>query len=58
MQDWDRMVMILIGGGVAVYTCIPGWRFWRQQQTRAAIGTFLLAVATVALPFALVAFGQ
>lgn len=57
MQDWDRLVMVLIGGVVAAYTGYGGWRFWRQQEKGAAIGAFVLAVTTLALPIALAIFG-
>lgn len=57
MQDWDRLAMILINGGVAIYTGYTGWRSWQAQQKGAAIGAFLLAAATAALPLLLVAYG-
>jgi uncharacterized membrane protein len=58
LQNWDRLVMILIGGGVAVYSGYGGWRSWQKQEKQAAIGAFLLAAATVALPIALAIFSQ
>lgn len=57
MQDWDRIVFVLLGGGVAIYTGYAGWRAWRQQQKGEAVGAFILAAATVAVPLVLAMFG-
>lgn len=50
LQNWDRMVMILIGLGVTIYTLLGGWRLWRSGQTGPAIGIGLLALAAMILP--------
>lgn len=57
MQDWDQLVMILIGGGVAIYSGYMAWAAWRQRQRWAAAGHILLGACTVALPL-LVAIGR
>jgi hypothetical protein len=48
--------MIVLGGGVAVYTVYGGWRLWRNQERQAAVGAFLLAGAVVVLPILLSLF--
>ncbi|MDF2626501.1 MAG: hypothetical protein K0R39_332 [Symbiobacteriaceae bacterium] len=50
MQDWDQLVMALIGAGVAVYSGYLARTAWRQRQRWAAAGHALLGVCTVALP--------
>lgn len=50
MQDWDQLVMALLGGGVASYSGYLAWTAWRQRQPLAATGHILLGVCTVALP--------
>ncbi len=57
MQEWDRLAMALAGLGVAAYTGYGGIKLWRKQQKKAAVGTLLLAAATILLPAALAAFG-
>jgi hypothetical protein len=56
LQNWDRLLMILLGGGVAVYTGYGGWRSWRRQERQAAVGAFILAGAVVVLPILLSLF--
>lgn len=58
MQDWDRLIFVVLGGGVAVYTGYGGWRAWQQKLKSEAVGAFLLALATVAVPFALALLGS
>lgn len=53
MLEWDRVVMYLLSGGVALYTGWTGWQSWRAQERRAGVGAFLLALVTVALAFLL-----
>jgi uncharacterized membrane protein len=57
MQDWDRLVFVLLGGGVAVYTGYLGWRAWREQHKSEAVGAVLLALATVVVPIVLAMLG-
>lgn len=57
MQDWDRLMMILLGGGVAIYTGYTGWRSWKEKKKKAALGAFLLAAVTALMPLALAMFG-
>ncbi|MGE5674490.1 MAG: hypothetical protein ACM3XM_11515 [Mycobacterium leprae] len=56
MQNWDRLVMLLMGGSVLLYCCYHAWRAWRGQQRLAAVGHILLGVCALALPLALVIF--
>lgn len=58
MLEWDRVVMLLLSGGVALYTAWTGWRSWQAQQRRAGVGAFLLALVTVTLALVLTPFGQ
>lgn len=57
MQDWDRLVLILIGAGVAAHTGYAGWRLWRRQNRGGALGAFFLAAVSVLAPILLSAFG-
>ena len=57
VQDWDRLIMVLLGGGVAAYTLYGAWKLWRQRQRKAAIGALLLAAGAVALPLVLMLRG-
>lgn len=57
MQDWDRLVMVIVGAGVALSSLVGGYKSWRAQQRSAAVGALLLAVMTLALPVALALFG-
>ncbi|HEY3364944.1 MAG TPA: hypothetical protein VGK74_07835 [Symbiobacteriaceae bacterium] len=57
MQNWDRLVIVVVGGGVAAYTVYGGWGLWKQQQRGAAVGAVVLAVVAVALPLILWAVG-
>jgi hypothetical protein len=50
--------MILVGGGVAIAAGYGGWRSWQKRERQAAIGAFLLAAATVALPILLALFAH
>ncbi|HYG60094.1 MAG TPA: hypothetical protein VD902_18665 [Symbiobacteriaceae bacterium] len=58
MQDWDRWVFIVIGGGTGIYSGMSGWRSWKQRQKMPAIGDFLLAVTAVGLPVAFAFLGS
>lgn len=57
MQDWDRLVFVLLGGGVALYTGYGGWRAWKQRQKGEAVGAFVLALATAVVPLVLAFLG-
>ncbi|HYF94481.1 MAG TPA: hypothetical protein VD969_19855 [Symbiobacteriaceae bacterium] len=57
MQDWDRVMMMLLGGGVSVYTGYQGWRYWQQANRKAAAGAAVLSVAAVGVPLALSLLG-
>lgn len=57
MQDWDRLVAVLVGAGVGAFTGYRGWRYLRGGETLAAVGTLLIAGATVVLPLLLAALG-
>jgi hypothetical protein len=50
--------MALLAGGVALYAIRDGVRSWRRRERQAAIGAFLLAVATVVLPIVLTMIGE
>ena len=57
MQDWDRLVMIGIGGGATIYSAVVAWRLWGQAQRRAAVGLFLLGLSASAVPAVLAMVG-
>ncbi|MFZ5814537.1 MAG: hypothetical protein ACOY93_04465 [Bacillota bacterium] len=57
MQDWDRLVVVLFGAGVAIYSGYGGWRFWQQQNRGAAYGSIFLALVSVLLPLLLAVQG-
>lgn len=50
--------MVVIATGVAGYNVREGWRSWRQRERGAAVGSFLLAVASMGLPVALALLGR
>lgn len=49
MLEWDRLLMYLLSGGVALYTGWTGWQSWRAQERLAGAGAFLLALVTLVL---------
>ncbi|MFZ5825289.1 MAG: hypothetical protein ACOY94_13320 [Bacillota bacterium] len=57
MQDWDRLVMVLLGGGVALHSCYVAWRLWGAQNRGGAFGSLFLALVAVALPVMLALSG-
>ena len=57
MQDWDKLVMVLLGIGVAAYTGYRGVQFWRKENRGGAVGAFFLALVAVALPVMLAVSG-
>jgi hypothetical protein len=56
MQDWDRLVMIIVGAAVAIYTGIDGWKLWKRKNWLAVCGIGLLMLSAVGLPIMLAMF--
>jgi hypothetical protein len=50
MQDWDQLVMALIGVGVAIYSGYQAWVAWQRGQRWATAGHIMLGFCTIALP--------
>jgi len=57
MQDWDRLVTIIFGVGVAGYKVYTGWKARKTGGGLALAGAVLLAGACLALPVVLAVFG-
>ncbi|MFZ5823308.1 MAG: hypothetical protein ACOY94_03000 [Bacillota bacterium] len=38
MQDWDRLVIILVGAGVSIYTGLDGYKLWKRERWLAVAG--------------------
>ncbi|HYF94040.1 MAG TPA: hypothetical protein VD969_17635 [Symbiobacteriaceae bacterium] len=53
MQNWDLVVMVLLGGGVAAHSGYLAWAAFRRKQPLAAAGSLLLGLCTVILPLLL-----
>ena len=56
MQEWDRLVMIVIGAGVSIWTAREGWRLWKAGNTTGAVGVLLLILTALAVPLVLALF--
>lgn len=56
MQEWDRLVMIAIGAGVAIWTGKQGWPLWKAGNTTGVVGVLLLILSAIAVPLVLALF--
>ncbi len=50
MQDWDQLVMVLLGVGVALHTGYLAWQMWRKQNRGGALGALFLALLVILMP--------
>ena len=53
MQDWDRLVLLIVSLPLVIHQGYVGWQSWRKSAYDAVVGAFLLAVLCVALPITL-----
>jgi len=57
MQNWDRIVFLVLAVPLATYQGYVCWQSWRQANYDAAAGAGLLVIATIVLPVLLAMAG-
>jgi|GEM_PF-3943388 len=50
LQHWDRIVLLMVGAGLAICMGCRGWRSWQGGQRKAAVGNFILAAVSFGPP--------
>lgn len=50
MQDWDRLVIILVGAVVSIYAGIDGYKLWKRERWLGVAGVALLIVGAIGVP--------